>query len=325
MDLIIAFTLYLIWRTRSYWIGDQDPHWSRLSVQAWPEDHFIHGYAIDQASGKHYCLKSYDLSQESEIQGNFESYGKCSGLWPVRSLQHQGQQYLLFEEHPGLCLNVLIRELRSHQANITLDLAFKIMVEITRKWGSMENTPFWGRAFAPHLVYFGPTGTYFNMWGWPISHQSLQQLPHHSVALYLPPEIRTGTAHPGSSSDIFSLGAIFYELLVLAPWDQNHATLSLLEGKVIPPSSIRTGLSSRIDQFIFKCLHFDPSDRFENYYSFMQFLENLADREAPNWREIDLESILGQFGPQFWGQWTGHAPGHDEEDESIPVPYKKAA
>ena len=321
MDLLIALVVYALWKTRYSWLPvGRDPHWARLELHSWPEDHFTLGHASDRSNGKHYMLKSYSIDQEQELQNNFEAMGQASGLWPVRSLHYKGQSFLLFEQHPGTSLHSLIKDLRAHQANVALDLAFRMMIEVTRKWATMEHTPFWGRGLAPQMVTFGPVGTYFNCWGWPLSSATLNHIDHHCIAHYLPPELRTGGTHPASSADIFSIGAIFYELLVLAPWHQGQATLSLLEGKVVTPSSVRHGLSTRIDHFILKCLSYDPGDRFENYHAFAQFLENLADREAPAWRDVSWDELVAQFGPQFWSQWSKPVATSEEEET-----FKKAA
>ncbi|MAA78744.1 MAG: hypothetical protein CL916_05750 [Deltaproteobacteria bacterium] len=75
--------------------------------------------------------------------------------------------------------------------------------------------------------------------------------------VYRPPECRPELAMNKDSSpasDIFSIGNILYELLVGKP----------AQGTYLPPSQIRSNLSSEVDDIINYALNFQPEDRYDS-------------------------------------------------------------
>lgn len=83
----------------------------------------------------------------------------------------------------------------------------------------------------------------------------LGEKTHRGV--YRAPECRPELAmgqESSSASDIFSIGNILYELLVGKP----------AQGTYLPPSQIRSNLSSEVDDIINYALNFQPEDRYDS-------------------------------------------------------------
>lgn len=85
------------------------------------------------------------------------------------------------------------------------------------------------------------------------------------TAYYMAPEQIAGSGPIDCRSDIFSLGAIAYELLTC-----RHVT-----GHLTPPSVLRNDLPSGIDDWVFKALEPDPAMRFDSVQVMHDTLEDL--------------------------------------------------
>jgi serine/threonine protein kinase len=98
---------------------------------------------------------------------------------------------------------------------------------------------------------------------------------------YLAPEqIRGG--EPTPRTDIFALGAVFFELLTNAPAfpgaDVNEVGQKILCGKLRAPSELREELPFELDAMVLRCLSPDPADR---YPSAAAFAAEIATRYDP--------------------------------------------
>jgi serine/threonine protein kinase len=98
---------------------------------------------------------------------------------------------------------------------------------------------------------------------------------------YLAPEQIRGD-HPTPRTDIFALGAVFFELLTNAPAfpgsDVNEIGQRILRGKLRAPSELRTELPFELDAMVLRCLSPDPADR---YPSAAAFAAEVATRYDP--------------------------------------------
>jgi CheY-like chemotaxis protein len=69
-------------------------------------------------------------------------------------------------------------------------------------------------------------------------------------------------------SDVFSLGAVLYEMLTGSPLFEGDTDMSVLErvreGEVEPPSARGVEVSKRVDQIVLKALAKNPQDRYQN-------------------------------------------------------------
>jgi hypothetical protein len=106
---------------------------------------------------------------------------------------------------------------------------------------------------------------------------------------YLAPEQLKGATHPDQRSDLYSVGAILYELLTgRKPFGANRKLAPVLtdsEGDPQPPSQLEAGLSPQWDKIIRSALARDPRHR---YQSADEFLDSMAQLE---------QSAKGQFLP----------------------------
>jgi eukaryotic-like serine/threonine-protein kinase len=98
---------------------------------------------------------------------------------------------------------------------------------------------------------------------------------------YLAPEQIRGEA-PTARSDIFALGAVFFELLTNASAfpgrDVNEVGQRILRGKLRAPSELRPELPFELDAMVLRCLSPDPADR---YASAAAFAAEVATRYDP--------------------------------------------
>ena len=87
-------------------------------------------------------------------------------------------------------------------------------------------------------------------------------------------------------SDIFSLGAVLFELLAGRNLFEGENDLSVLEkvraGLVAPPSSLNSEVPTRVDQIVLKALAREAQDRYQNASEF----------------EKDLQAVLYSYQPQ---------------------------
>jgi len=116
-------------------------------------------------------------------------------------------------------------------------------------------------------------------WGFEALIRSLLQNKNDAIRpilSYLSPEITSQGLQLQRQSDLYSLGALFYRLLVgKAPWedqDQDLANLNGYRGPVIPPSLRRLDIPDILDDVVLRLL--DPSieKRYENISMFIKML-----------------------------------------------------
>ena len=98
---------------------------------------------------------------------------------------------------------------------------------------------------------------------------------------YLAPEQIRGEP-PTPRTDIFALGAVFFELLTNEPAfpgkDVNEVGQRILRGKLRAPSELRPELPFELDAMVLRCLSADPADR---YRSAAAFAAEVATRYDP--------------------------------------------
>lgn len=124
---------------------------------------------------------------------------------------------------------------------------------------------------------------------------------------YMSPEQIADFSHVDGRSDIYSLGAVAYYLLVgHAPFPrstQAEILLAHVHEPVPPPNKLRPEISFEINQILLKCLAKDPEERFQTARELQSALEEcgLPDR----WGEQQAE--------QWWQAWQSEKPIAREE------------
>ncbi|MDP6439778.1 MAG: protein kinase, partial [Candidatus Brocadiia bacterium] len=81
---------------------------------------------------------------------------------------------------------------------------------------------------------------------------------------YMAPEQQIDVVHTDQRSDIFSLGAVLYQVLT-------RKLPEVLPPE--PPSKVNTDVDPRLDSLVLKCLQEGPGERFQNAEEFLEALE----------------------------------------------------
>lgn len=95
--------------------------------------------------------------------------------------------------------------------------------------------------------------------------------------LYLAPEQLDPRSAPDARADVWSIGAIFYELLTgRAPFEGDGLTQRIQrvsEARVQAPSALAAGISPAIDDVVLGCLQRDPSARYADARAVLEAIE----------------------------------------------------
>lgn len=150
---------------------------------------------------------------------------------------------------------------------------------------------------------------------------------------YMSPEQAAGhTAEVGPSSDIYSLGAILYELLAGRPpfCEENpiDTLLAVLGNEPEPPSSLRRHVPRELEMICLKCLSKRPSDRYTSAADLADDLERFV-RDEPvsvrppgifrrvwRWsrRQPALASRMGALALFYTVEWVNYVWGNVDAD-----------
>jgi serine/threonine-protein kinase len=107
--------------------------------------------------------------------------------------------------------------------------------------------------------------------------------------LFMSPEQARGLPAIDARSDIYSLGAVAYALLVGRPPFERTTPLEVLfahaREEVTPPSHIRSDVPADLEQIILRCLAKNPDDRLENVDELEQALALCS--AADQWTQSD--------------------------------------
>ena len=99
--------------------------------------------------------------------------------------------------------------------------------------------------------------------------------------LYMSPEQATDDSEPDARSDIYSLGAVAYFLLIgLPPFaaeDPIKVIIAHASKDVVPPSQLRADVPADLEAVVMRCLAKQPEDRFQDAASLWAALGQCAD------------------------------------------------
>ncbi len=120
----------------------------------------------------------------------------------------------------------------------------------------------------------------------------LNKVPYASTRIgsppYMAPEQFLGKA--SFQSDIYSIGCIFYEMIIGRPPIFDPDPFKILEkakqGKITPPRIKNSHLPREIDTIIMKCLHSDTGNRYQGAGEIIEALERFRGKDAKK-TEID--------------------------------------
>ncbi|MBU1218258.1 serine/threonine protein kinase [Myxococcota bacterium] len=112
---------------------------------------------------------------------------------------------------------------------------------------------------------------------------------------YIAPEIISKPSDD-TSADIFSVGAILYEMLTGMPafLDKNaRAVLSRIKKSTYtPPERIIPGIDRELTAIISKCLSIDPADRFRSPGELARILEGWLKKRRPDYNRRNLSKLI---------------------------------
>jgi hypothetical protein len=280
-----------------------------IVFNAMPEGHVIGGrFRIDQriGTGKSsavyratdlktqttVCLKVLDpfLAQDPVNRERFDREAKV-----IRALEHPnivklygtlnegGFQILCMEFCEGLDAKTHVMKYGALSAADFL----KVAPTIARAIQSCHQAGVLHRDIKPQNVLLGP-GLVPKLVDFGISRiNSMSDLTKTGTSIgtpeYMAPELFThGRAEP--RSDIYSLGALFYELLTERPPYQGTSLTQVMmrqaSGAVTPPHELRPEIPGWLEAIVLRCLQLDPNRRYQSALELVLDLEAAADADA---------------------------------------------
>jgi serine/threonine-protein kinase len=117
--------------------------------------------------------------------------------------------------------------------------------------------------------------------------------------LFMSPEQARGSSEVDARSDIYSLGAVAYNLLTGRPPFERSSPLEVIiahdRDAVTPPSQLQANLPADLEGIILRCLAKRPADRFQDVDSLEQALSGCA--AADRWTQPHAAQWWSANGP----------------------------
>jgi serine/threonine-protein kinase len=132
--------------------------------------------------------------------------------------------------------------------------------------------------------------------------------------LYMSPEQASEKTEPDARSDVYSLGAVAYFMLVGHPPFQAEKPIQVMlahmQDPIVPPSQLRAGIPADLEQVVLRALAKHPEERYSSAKDLREAL--LACQAAGSWTRDDAE--------RWWQERADQVPSAGQlEPESAPL------
>ncbi|MBN1351732.1 protein kinase [candidate division KSB1 bacterium] len=308
-------------------------------------------YGFDRNLGKSIAIKKIapELLEEAKYIDMFQEEAKNAAKLSHHNIVHifdllktdDGHFYIIMEYIDGVDLNKIIKKSRKLENKISINLATYIIGEICKaleyahnRRDSLTNEPL-------NLIHqdVSPSNIMISMKGdvklidFGIARVRMEQkAPANKIVLrgklpYMSPEQLNGDFLLDNRSDIFSLGAVFFELISGHRLFQDSSDDKIIETirsfKLDIHAISKNGVPDSIQDILAKTLNKNPDDRYGSanlmYLDLAQYL-----MESSN--TIELSTELGDFVKQLFVLESSQPPqpplsnepgSIDEEDPTI--------
>ena len=189
---------------------------------------------------------------------------------------YQGQPYLVFEYVDGISLKELIKK----EGSLVVHRSVNLMGQILEGISYAHQHGIVHRDLSPSNILIGNKGTPRIMdFGISImtDGDKNREVEMSGTPCYMSPEHFSETP-VGPESDIFSLGLIFYEMLVGHPAVQaeNHYAVmyKIANEPIEPPSSKNQTVDKKLDEIFLKAINKDPASRYADAQAMKKDLDD---------------------------------------------------
>lgn len=196
--------------------------------------------------------------------------------------EHGGRPYLVFEYVEGLSL----RDLLKKQGSLSIPTAVNLIRQIVDGIACAHQQGVVHRDLSPANIMIAKNGSprvmdfgISNLFGKKPASSELT-----GTIRYMSPE-HFSDKPIGPASDVFSLGLIFYEMLVGAAaidGENNFAMIyKIVHEEIPPPSQVNKQIDKKLDHFLMKALAKDPSVRYPDALAMKGALDECLAPEKP--------------------------------------------
>jgi len=187
-----------------------------------------------------------------------------------------GFKFITMDYIEGQDLRALLRE----RGKLSSEGAVPIIQQVCRALHAAHSEGVVHRDLKPHNIMVDPGGNVFVM-DFGIARSMEQSGMTRTGALmgtpeYMSPEQARGLK-TDARSDLFSLGVIFYELLIgKSPYESDTpigTMLKRLQEPAVPPIQVDATIPQPLNDLVLKCLEIDPQRRYQHAREILQDLE----------------------------------------------------
>ena len=288
-----------------------------------------------EADGLEVVIKSYASGRVtdtiSRAEHEYEAIRKISSAGVVRAIEldrSQRRPALVLEHFRGIQLEAYLA-----QQPLDADAFLRIAIQIADALVAIHAARIIHKDLKPGNILIDPATLEIRIIDFGVSAE-IGETRRHSRALqgtlpYIAPE-QTGRMDRGVDfrSDLYSLGAMFFELLAGRPPFVSDDPLELIHSHIarrpIPPTEIRSTVPEALSRIALKLLEKAPEDRYQTARALAADLRECSAQLAQTGgieAEIRLATFEEPSGPLFGGRLYGREP----EIAALREAYARAA